>query len=394
VVAILRVGSLAPNGLPARIVLAIVTSAGILYASLAPVIVSGLMQSPSFTGESAGYVFSVNMYGSAFGGFLIIFVVERLNWRWAAAILLVLIIGLDLLSAFLDSATQLYVVRFLHGVVGGGLIGVGMAVIARIANPERTFALLIVIQLVLGGVVTAALTPVLSELGVRPVWLFLMGFSILALLLLPLLGEYPLKDTLAAVDGSSRRAGWLPVLLIMAAVFVFQAGEMGAFMYVIELGSSYDFDIGFVSLVVAASLWIGGPAALVVNWWSTRNGRLVPVGLGMILTTVSVALLLVPETTTYLMANIGFGIFFSLSIPYLLGIASEMDNTGQMAAIGGFINSLGLASGPAFAAGLVGEGSLQRVVIFAVAALVLSTLLMIQPARMLDRKSKHGRAVW
>ena len=160
----LRAGSLAANGLPARIVLAILTSAGILYASLAPVIVSGLMQNPAFTGENAGYVFSVNMYGSAFGGFLIIFIVERLNWRLAAALLLVLIIGVDLLSALIDGVTQLYVLRFFHGVVGGGLIGVGMAVIARTTSPERTFAFLIVIQLVLGGIVTAALTPLLPEL--------------------------------------------------------------------------------------------------------------------------------------------------------------------------------------------------------------------------------------
>ena len=390
----LRAGSLAANGLPARIVLAILTSAGILYASLAPVIVSGLMQNPAFTGESAGYVFSVNMYGSAFGGFLIIFIVERLNWRLAVALLLVLIIGVDLFSALIDGMTQLYVLRFFHGVIGGGLIGVGMAVIARTTSPERTFAFLIVIQLVLGGIVTAVLTPLLPELGIRPVWLFLMGFSLLALVLLPLLGDYPLKDTLASVEGSSRRAGWISVFLIMAAVFVFQAGEMAAFMYVIELGGSYHFDIEFVSLTVAVSLWIGGPAALVVNWWSTRNGRLIPVGLGMVLTTVSVALLLVPDSTIYVIANIGFGIFFSISIPYLLGIASEMDNTGQMSAIGGFVNSLGLASGPAFAASLVGDGALQQVVVFAVVALILSQLLIIQPARMLDRKSKHGRAVW
>ena len=114
----------------------------------------------------------------------------------------------------------------------------------------------------------------------------------------------------------------------------------------------------------------------------------------MVLTTVSVALLLVPDSTIYVIANIGFGIFFSISIPYLLGIASEMDNTGQMSAIGGFVNSLGLASGPAFAASLVGDGALQQVVVFAVVALILSQLLIIQPARMLDRKSKHGRAVW
>lgn len=43
-----------------------------------------------------------------------------------------------------------------------------------------------------------------------------------------------------------------------------------------------------------------------------------------------------------------------------------MDNTGQMSALGGFVNSLGLATGPAIAAYLVGDGNLHLVVMFAV----------------------------
>ena len=44
------VGRLSPDGVPARLVLALLESAGILYASLSPVIVTGLARSAGFTG--------------------------------------------------------------------------------------------------------------------------------------------------------------------------------------------------------------------------------------------------------------------------------------------------------------------------------------------------------
>ena len=61
----------APNGLPARLALAVLGSVGILYANFSPVIVSGLAQSAYFTAETAAYVFAANMYGTAIGGFAV-----------------------------------------------------------------------------------------------------------------------------------------------------------------------------------------------------------------------------------------------------------------------------------------------------------------------------------
>ena len=84
---VIGISSLAANGLAARVGLAILASTGILYANFSPVIVSGLAQSSNFTSETAGYVFSANMYGTAIGGFAVIFLINQLNWRWTAFVL-------------------------------------------------------------------------------------------------------------------------------------------------------------------------------------------------------------------------------------------------------------------------------------------------------------------
>jgi MFS family permease len=375
-------------------------TAGILYANVGPVIVSGLALADAFNPETAGYVFSTNMYGSAIGGFAIIFFVRHLSWRPAAIALVVLLLGIDLGSAWTNSSTLLYPLRFLHGLVGGALIGVGLSVIARTTHPERTFAILIMIQLLLGGFGVAWLTPLLDSLGVRIVWLALVGFTALTLLLIPLLDRYPVmrhssEPEVVEHDQSAHgRAPWRIIFLAMAALFIFQAGQLGVFAYMIELGTYYQLTPELINLTVAFSLWVGVPTALAVAWWSTRSGRLLPVCIGMAGTTCAVALLLLADATAFAAANLGFGIFFSIGLPYLLGIAAEMDSSGQMAAAAGFISSLGLATGPALAALIVGSGQLEYVVVLAVCLLATSVILIIRPASALDRENRHGRVHW
>jgi MFS family permease len=373
--------------------MAVLASAGILYANITPVIVSGLVQSAGYTGETAGYVFSSNMYGTALGGLAITFVITRINWRKTSVVLLTLLIVADALSAFTELPFALYSIRFFHGLVGGVLIGVGYSVITRVRNPEITFAILVFIQLGLGGAGTAVLMPLIASYGTSIIWLSLLGFSVLSLTLLPLLDNYAEPEHQALVDVPVSRAPLLVIVLALGGLFFYQAGQMAAFAYVIEIGTSYLFTPEFISLTVAVALWVGGPAALIVAWWSTRSGRLLPILLGTSITVIAIAMLLLRTPWIFVVANVCFGIFFSLTIPYLLGIASELDDSGQVAAIAGFVGSLGLATGPAIAATILGEGQLTQVIYFAICLLVVSATLIFLPARQLDTRVVRRRSV-
>ncbi len=384
----------APNALPARLALAILGSAGILYANFSPVIVSGLTQSSYFTAETAAYVFAANMYGTAIGGLAAVFLVGYLNWRWSSVVLVVLLIVADVVSALVGATESLYAVRFVHGLIGGSLMGVAMSVIARTESPERTIAFSIVIQLSLGGLGAAVLIPQLPTYGVGVVWLSLIGLSVCTLMLLPFLGPYSKNKDVVSGSRVTQRPSWGHVSLAMAALFLFQSGQMAAFAYRVELGLHYELSASFISLVLAVSLWLGAPAALLVAWWSTRSGRLLPACLGGACMTVATGLLLLPDAIMFFVASIGFAVFFAITIPYLLGVASEMDNTGQMAAVGGFVNSLGLATGPAIAGVLLGDAEHYRVLLFACAVLAASVVAIFAPARMLDGRAKHRRVIW
>jgi Na+/melibiose symporter-like transporter len=66
---------------------------------------------------------------------------------------------------------------------------------------------------------------------------------------------------------------------------------------------------------------------------------------------------------------------------------SRYDTTGQMAAFGGFASKMGLASGPAVAALLLGESNYPLVIGAAIIALAVSLLAILYPARVLDRSA-------
>ena len=141
----------APNSLVARTFLAFLATAGLFYVNIMPAIVDGLIEGLGFTSQEAGNVGSANVYGAAVGAFIVVFMIKRISWRPTAYAMLALLIGMDLLSILVAAPEALIAFRFVHGLVGGALVGVGFAVIARTLNPDRTFGVLLVVQFGLGG---------------------------------------------------------------------------------------------------------------------------------------------------------------------------------------------------------------------------------------------------
>jgi hypothetical protein len=161
--------AVAPDGATARVFLSFLATAGLFYVNIMPAIVDGLIEGMGFTSRQAGYVGSANVYGAAAGALLIVFLVRRLRWRPAAYTLLLMLIGMDLVSLLVSTPALLVGVRFVHGLVGGALVGVAFAVIARASLPDRTFGVLLVVQFGLGGVPNAVARSLRShrDLGIH-----------------------------------------------------------------------------------------------------------------------------------------------------------------------------------------------------------------------------------
>ncbi len=120
---------------------------------------------------------------------------------------------------------------------------------------------------------------------------------------------------------------------------------------------------------------------------STRYGRLWPVSIAIVLTIAGTWILHHSDVAAYFwIANVGVGITWAFVISYLLGMCSEFDSAGQMAALGGFASKMGLASGPLVGALLVGEDNYAVLINIACVALLIGMAVIVLPAFSLDKQ--------
>ncbi|SDL67121.1 MFS transporter [Maricaulis salignorans] len=374
-----------PNGLIAAVMLAFLATAGLFYVNIMAAIVDGLVSGLGFTEGQAGQIGSVNIYGAAAGALLSVFLVKRLPWKALALGCLIVLIAIDLASISIASYDVMFPVRLIHGVFGGVLTGTGFAVIARTANPDRSFGMLLFVQFGLGGLAVMVLPPLAPLYGTQALFIALALFSAVTLAMLPFLSAYPARIKDPAADG---KVQWTPLLLTLLAIFLFQAANMGLLAYIIRLGLDYGLERGYVSLALGLATWVALAGPLLVMVFGLRFGRLRLLAAAMALTLVGTAIFHYSGSPiAYMVANCGTGITWGFVIAYLLGMTAEFDKAGQASAFGGFISKLGLASGPMVAGwALSTDGGFPGLINLALIGLGVSGLVMLLPARILDRK--------
>ncbi|WP_156824229.1 MFS transporter [Salinimonas chungwhensis] len=375
------------EGMAARIMLAFLATAGLFYVNIMPAIVSGLIDSLGFSRADAGLVASLNIYGAAVGALIAVFIISRVKWKPLAVGLLLGLIGLDTLSMWVTEPMTMKMIRGLHGMVGGLLVGVSFAVIARVSLVHKTFGYLLFVQFGLGGLGVMFLPPLAPVYGTSALFLSLIAFSVVSFIMLFFLPAYRVED--APKPTISADVKWWPLGAALLSVFLFQGANMGLYAYIIDLGKSYGLTLTFISPTLGVSAWAGLVGAWLVIVFSTRFGRMYPLLIAMTLTLLAtIALHYSASQAIFWLANVLVGITWAFCIAYLLGICAEFDKEGKMAALGGFASKTGLASGPMVSALLLGAGDYTVLINVAAIALFGCLLVCLYPTQLLDKLDK------
>lgn len=371
----------------ARVFLAFLATAGIFYVNILPALVDGLITALGFSNQQAGSVASANLYGAALGALLIVFLVKRLDWHLLALLLLAGLISIDLASVFVTQAPTMIALRFADGFVGGMLVGTGFSVIARTEGPDRTFGVLLFVQFGLGGLGVMTLPGLVEQFGTRALFYTLIAFSAATLLMLPFLPDYKVD----AAEAAARKAlhgkiRIVPLIATLIGIFLFQASNNALYAYIIGLGEFFGQQGALITTTLGVAAWLGLLGAGLVVLISDRFGYLKTLVAGILVTIIGTWALLHSDVGwIWIAANCLIGITWAYSISYLLGLVSRFDTAGQMAAMGGFASKMGLASGPALAAMLIGESNYVLITWAAVAGLAICLLVILHPARLQDR---------
>ncbi|WP_245560594.1 MFS transporter [Colwellia piezophila] len=376
-----------PNGIFARIMLAFLTTAGIFYINIMPAVVSGLKEGLAFTTQQAGFVSSANLYGAALGALTAVFLIKRINWRTWSYVLLVTLILIDSACIFIESPSMMIAIRFIHGLTGGLLVGIGFGIISRTSEADKTFGYLLFIQWGLGGLGLMYLPELVPVYGTKALFIALITFTAVTLVMMPFIPQYKIaksssdKDPAPAIQKK-------PLYFNLIAIFLFQAANMGLFAYMIGLGKARGLTIDFMSPALAYASWIALIGAFLVIIIGTKYGRTIPLVSSILITALCSWLLHFSDSEqVYLVANIIIGVTWAFSLPYMFGICSELDKAGQFAALGGFASKLGLASGPMVGALVLTNEQYNTVINVAVFGLILSAIFILKPAKLLDKKS-------
>lgn len=382
----IHIPRVAPDGLPAAVLLSFLATAGLFYVNIMAALVTGLSDGLGISPSSAGLITSANVYGAAVGALTAVFLIPRIPWRAAAIASLIALITIDLVSMRLTSVPWLIALRASHGIIGGLLVGFAFGVIARTRFPDRVFGMLLVVQFGMGGIGLWALPPLVPEHGTAILFVALAAFSLATLAMLPFLPAYPIGSVRDTEAIAAAPIAWRPLVVTLLAIFLFQAGNMGLGAFIIGLGRNAGLSQEFIGPTLAAANWLGATGSVFVIMVGTRFGRAKPILVSVVITVLFTAAFWRSDVPAiYVAANIGTATIWAFTIPYLLGLAAALDKVGQTAALGGFCSKLGLASGPLLTGYLLEHGGYALTIAAAVLLLTATGLAAAWPARLLDR---------
>ena len=267
------------------------------------------------------------------------------------------------------------------------LIGTGFSLIARTYEPDRTFGVLLFVQYGFGGLGIMFIPSLVPQFGTQLLFYSLAAFSVVTFMMLPFLPDYAVdKEKEQAVKKAGNGLLKLPIALVLATIFLFQAANMGLFAFIIGLGEYYGLEIDFISTTLGIASWWGLAGAGLVIFIGSRFGYLKSLLGGIGFTVLAVLALLYSNIPwIWIVSNCLIGITWAFVISYLLGLASRFDATGQMAAMGGFASKMGLASGPVLTAFLLGEDNYELIIIVGAAVIAITALTCWIPSRTQDR---------
>lgn len=368
------------------LLLALLATAGFFYVNIAAAMVDGMIGSLGFTNSQAGTVMSANIYGTSAGGLAAVFMVRRWAWRPTLMVLFGTLLLLDGISMFVHSYPVMLGVRAIDGVVGGASVGVALSLLGRTHNPDRAFGMLLAFQFGCGGLAMLWLPTLVAEHGARVLFITLASMTVLALLVTSRLrvpGPAPARAPSAPRVPGSRR--WWLIAIVLLALFLFQAGNMALFAFIIPLGQSFGLGLEFISRTLAWATWIGILGAVLVIVMGTKKGRVRPLLAAMTLTVVGVSVLAWSHLPLlFFAANAGTAITWAFVVPLLFGMISVLDPSGRLTTLAGFMSGLGLASGPMLAGLVAHTGNYVLLIGVAVALLVLSSVATLSSAQRVD----------
>ena len=343
-----------------------------------PGFVQGLVENYGFSAQEGGYIASAEVWGIALTTLLLALGGHAYSWQRSLKVSVALFVLGNLASLLTTAMVPFGVLRFMTGIGAGGLVSLTFTIIGLTRLPDRNFGYLIMGVLTYGALGLWVMPAALAAVGMNGVIVFfaLFGASGWACLHhLPDSGEEHLQVEEDAVDLSGPFRG---IALTAMFAYFFAQGVIWAYLFLIGLNGGVGAQEVANGLMLSQFLGIAG--ALLAAVAGRRFGRSLPLALGILGGALVLGWLFGEFSAfVYVTTVCIYNFAWNMTHPFLLAAMSSFDRHGRVVVYAVAAQMLGLAIGPAFAAGLIREGDYSRVIIAGMGLFVLSFLLILVP---------------
>jgi predicted MFS family arabinose efflux permease len=300
-------------------------------------------------------------------------------------------VAAGIMSALTESYSVLVVCRIMLG-AGGALVGVaGTAAAASSRNPQRVYAVVMIVS----QVVLAFVPALLERLALGPFGLdgAFYGLAIATALLMPLFiwllpprpsESVPTTSAWTAILQAPNRA---IAVVAMLALLVYETGQGGIWTYLVELGRRSGVDERFYGDSMAVIQLVALSGSFLAIWIGDRFGYKWPIVLGVGLNVAAAAALSFgTKPIHFVILNIIWIGSYYFVVPYLLGLMARLDDLGRWAVAIDAMWWLGDAVGPPVAGMIVERSGFELLAAFPLCTGVVSIMFFMRVLRRFGSK--------
>lgn len=327
-----------------------------------PLLVGATVELLGFTAKQAGLIGGADMFGATISALCVSFIIPRGKWRlliiWGVLILTVA----DAFSGLAQLFPALLLGRFVAGLGEGMVLTIATVSIAETRNPDRVYGFAAAGLVAYGSPALYLMPALLAAYGLRGVFWFLAALTAVTTPLvrcMPDCARLSESPTTPTVKVSLSRTSFIG----LAGVFTYFIAMGGVWAYLDRIAMAHHISTSNVGVALALSAIGGFLGALLASWLDVRYGRLKP--LLWLTVGTAVALLTLSGSATLAVFTAMAGLFnFSWNVagPYQFGALAEIDSSRRTVALAGVLVYAGLAVGPALAAAIISEQSVQNVI--------------------------------
>lgn len=375
----------ADNGLVRAGALAIYTAGGLFWAFM-PYFVGLQTDSGNFSPTQAGSLGSGYLAGFTIASVTALWWAPRFNLRLTALTAVVLVlVALFLLQDTTQFGTSLASVAFI-GIFMGALWTMAYRIFSMSSNPDRSFALGIVVSYttlaVISYIVGLYVVPQYGLSGAAMVIggvMLLLGFGGLLL---------PSK---LAVPGAQATKGYRPsrsLIFALVGIMTTSFAFASIWAYAERIGVDSGIARSAIAPIIATNLLASGAGSLLAIALGTKFGRRCSLFAGLITMVVTVLLLSgAGNLSLYAVAIIGLGFGVGFVMPYQMATLSVLDKQGSFVVLIVAAQGFGSAAGPVLGGLASDAGGMRLLVAMTISGLILSAIMFL----LIDAKQIAGQ---